>query len=106
TVAVEREYPATQSIARFLVEALLAGPTPEQSARSATAPFPRGAAVRSLNLRDGILTVDFDDAMSNVGGSCRALALRAMLERTLGGLNGGAKVRITANGREETALQP
>jgi hypothetical protein len=106
TIAVARDYPATQSVARAVVEALLAGPTESEKAEGAIAPFPAGTAVTSINLRDGVLTVDFNEAMGNVGGSCRALALRAMLETSLGSLRGVTKVRLTVKGREEIALQP
>lgn len=104
--AVTREVPASVSLARLLVEALLAGPTPGEKADGYDGPFPRGAQVRSVNLRAGVLTADFNQRLGNVGGSCRAQAIRASLERTLRELPNVVRVRITALGDEKTALQP
>lgn len=89
--------PKSRSAARLAAEALVAG-NPDL--------FPKGTEIRSVNLRDGVLTVDFNDRMANVGGSCRAQALRAGVERTLGALEGVRAVVITAGGSREMALQP
>lgn len=87
--------PKSIALARLLTEVVLA-----------RASAPRGARVRSVNLRDGILTVDFNERMQNVGGSCRARALRAALDKTLGALDSVRQVVITANGSRDLALQP
>lgn len=106
TYPVERRLPASRSLARLAVEALVDGPTAAEAAAGASNPFPEGSAVRSVILRDGVITVDFNERLSNVGGSCRAQAIRAMVEGTLRGLDGIRSVRITAMGEEGTALQP
>lgn len=98
----ERTIPVSASLARLLVEALIAGP----ASRDLDHPFPPGSQVRSVNLRDGVLTVDFNERLSNVGGSCAATAIRASVERTLRQLPNVRRVRITAMGDEKTALQP
>jgi hypothetical protein len=92
---INRRVPKSVSAARLVVETLL---TTDQ--------FPRGAMVRSINLRDGVATVDFNERMTNVGGSCRAQAIRASLEESLGTLDGVRSVVITAMGSREMALQP
>jgi hypothetical protein len=89
--------PKSIAAARLLAEALLA---------AQTALFPKGTEIRTVNLRDGVLTIDFNEAMQNAGGSCRARALRASIEKTLGGLAGVRQVVITAAGSRELALQP
>ncbi|HEY0593542.1 MAG TPA: GerMN domain-containing protein, partial [Thermoanaerobaculia bacterium] len=61
---------------------------------------------RSVNLKNGILTADFNDAMQNVGGSCRVQSIRAAIERTMREIPGVERVVITAMGDEATALQP
>lgn len=91
----ERSIPVSKSMARLLAEILVADPL-----------FPKGSAVRAVNLKDGELTVDFNERLQNVGGSCRALAIRSAVERTLGQLTNVRSVRITAMGDEKTALQP
>ena len=93
--ATTRRVPKSVSAARLVVETLLT-----------TDGFPRGAMVRSINLRNGVVTVDFNERMQNVGGACRAQAIRASLERSLGALDGVRSVVITAMGSREMALQP
>ena len=101
-----RRMPKTISMARLLVEALVQGPTKDERTRGAAVAFPEGAAVRSVILRDGTLTVDFNERLQNVGGSCRAQMIRAAITGTLSRLPSVKKVVITAGGSENLALQP
>lgn len=95
-VARTRRIPKSISMARLLVEALMAEP----------APFPKGSRVESVNLRDGVLTVDFNERLQNVGGACAAQMIRQSVTRTLQALPSVRSVRITAGGSEALALQP
>jgi hypothetical protein len=106
TIGLRRTMPSSVSAARLLVEALIAGPTPEEAQKGATSPFPGGAAVRSVTLRGGTLTVDFNERLRNVGGSCRARSIRLAVNETLRALPGVERVVITAAGSEPLALQP
>jgi hypothetical protein len=99
-----REVPKTTSIARLLVEMLVAGPTASEN--GATSPFPQGSAVRSVILRNGELTVDFNERLQNVGGSCAAIAIRNAVTQTLKQLPSVKSVVITAGGSRDLALQP
>ncbi|HEX6100311.1 MAG TPA: Gmad2 immunoglobulin-like domain-containing protein [Thermoanaerobaculia bacterium] len=99
-----RRMPKSVSHARLLLEALIAGPL--SSERGAAAPFPSGSRVESVNLRDGVLTVDFNERLQNVGGACQAQMIRAAVTRTLQALPSVKKVVITAGGSESLALQP
>ncbi len=101
-----RRVPKTVSMARLLVEALVAGPTAEEGRGGASHPFPRGSRVESVNLREGTLTVDFNGQLQNVGGSCAAQMIRASVTETLRQLPTVKKVVITAAGSEALALQP
>ncbi|HUP64108.1 MAG TPA: Gmad2 immunoglobulin-like domain-containing protein [Thermoanaerobaculia bacterium] len=101
-----RTIPSSISAARLTAEALLDGPTATEAARGAHAPFPPGSGIRSVNLRGGVLTIDFNERLSNVGGSCRAQAIRASVEATLKAIDGVDRVVITAMGNEDQALQP
>lgn len=96
TRIVKRELPKTVSMVRVLVEALLAEPSP----------FPKGSRVESVNLRGGVVTVDFNERLRNVGGSCAAQAIRASVTGTLRRLPNVREVVITAAGNQEQALQP
>ena len=93
---ITRAMPKSVSVARLLVEALMREP----------APFPRGSAIRSMNLRDGVVTVDFNERLQNVGGSCAAQMIRQSVEKTLEALPAVDEVVITAGGSRELALQP
>lgn len=101
-----RRMPKTISMARLLVEALVQGPTAGERARGAAVAFPERSAVQSVILRDGTLTVDFNERLQNVGGSCRAQMIRAAVTETLSRLPSVKKVVITAGGSETLALQP
>lgn len=101
-----RDVPHTVSVARVAVEALVAGPTAHEKAAGASNPFPRGAQVRSVILRNGTVTVDFDERLQNVGGACAATAIRESVTRTLRALPSVQRVVITAGGSEKLALQP
>lgn len=103
---VTRMVPSSIAMAELLVRALMAGPDAEQRRSGFSAPFPDGTRLESVALRGGVLTVDFSSEMQNVGGSCRAQAIRASVEETLGRLPSVERVRITAGGSEELALQP
>ena len=102
----ERTVPKTVSVARVAAEALVNGPSPQEKAAGAGTPFPRGSAVRSVILRDGVLTVDLGQRLRNVGGSCAVTAIRESLTRTMKAIPGVRRVVITADGIEELALQP
>ncbi|HEX9982316.1 MAG TPA: Gmad2 immunoglobulin-like domain-containing protein [Thermoanaerobaculia bacterium] len=96
TRIVKRELPKTVSMVRVLVEALIAEPSP----------FPKGSRVESVNLRGGVVTVDFNERLRNVGGSCAAQAIRASVTGTLSRLPNVREVVITAAGNRDQALQP
>lgn len=106
TRAFTRLVPKSVGIARLLVEALIAGPDAAEKAAGAVAPFPQGSEVNSVVLRDGVLTVDFNERLRNVGGSCAATAIRESVTRTLARLPTVRRVVISAAGSEKLALQP
>jgi hypothetical protein len=101
-----RRMPKSISMARLLVEALVQGPTADERTHGAAVSFPEGSAVRSVILRNGTLTVDFNERLQNVGGSCRAQMIRASVTDTLRRLPAVKSVVITAGGNEKLALQP
>jgi hypothetical protein len=106
TRAFTRVVPKSVALARLLVEALLAGADSVERAAGAASPFPRGSDVNSVALRDGTLTVDFNERLRNVGGSCAARSIRHSVTRTLQRLPTVKQVVITAAGSEKLALQP
>lgn len=101
-----RPVPKSVSLARLLVEALVAGPTEDERKRGASMPFPDGSRVQSVILRDGIVTVDFNERLQSVGGACRTQMIRDSVTATLKRLPSIRDVIITAGGSRELALQP
>jgi len=101
-----RTIPKSVSLARLLVETLVAGPTMVERTHGAAIPFPEGSQVRSVILRNGIITVDFNERLQNVGGSCRTQMIRDSVTATLKRLPAVKEVVITAGGSKELALQP
>lgn len=106
TIAFTRHVPRSVGVARLLVEALVAGPRDAEKASGAASPFPPGSRVRSVILRDSVVTVDFNERLQNVGGACAAQAIRAAVTQTLTRLPAVRHVMITAGGSAELALQP
>ena len=92
-----RQIPKTAGMARLLVIALMEHPR---------SPFPRGSELRGADMDGSVLTVDFNERLQNVGGSCAAQAIRAAVETTLMQLPTVDRVVITAGGSERLALQP
>lgn len=101
-----REVPRSVAVARLLAESLVGGVLPAEQSGGASSAFPRGARVNGVVLRDGALTVDFNERLQNVGGSCAASAIRHSVTRTLMRLPAVKTVTITAGGSEKLALQP
>jgi Immunoglobulin-like domain of bacterial spore germination/Sporulation and spore germination len=101
-----RTLPKSIAMGRLLVEALVAGPNAEEKAAGATSPFPRGSALNKAFIEDGVVTVDFNERLQNVGGSCAALGIRESVTRTLLQLPTVKRVVIYAGGSEALALQP
>lgn len=106
TVSVRREAPRTVAVARLLAEILVAGPDSAERAAGASSVFPRGSRVQSVILRQGELTVDFNERLQNVGGSCAAQAIRTAVTTTVSRLPAVRRVIITAGGSRDLALQP
>jgi hypothetical protein len=106
TVSTRREAPRTVAVARLLAEILVAGPDSSERALGASAVFPRGSRVESVILRQGDLTVDFNERLQNVGGACAAQAIRASVTETFSRLPAVRRVIITAGGSQDLALQP
>jgi hypothetical protein len=104
--SVTRKAPKSIAMARLMVEALLAGPTAAEKKSGVSSAFPSGSDVRSVILRNGVVTVDFNERLRNVGGACAATAIRESVTRTLKQLPSVKRVVITAGGSESLALQP
>jgi spore germination protein GerM len=61
-----------EDLARAALEALLAGPSPEEQAQGLHSTIPRGTRLRSVRIRDGVVWADFTAEVTSGGGSASA----------------------------------
>jgi len=84
-VAVERQIPITQTPIQDTIKLLLLGElTGEERARGIDTEYPlAGLLLKGVSLKDGLLTLEFDDSQNRtVGGSCRVGILWFQIEAT------------------------
>jgi spore germination protein GerM len=104
---VTRDISETQAVARATIEELLKGPTLSEEEQGFFTSINPGTKVQSVNIKNGIVTADFDETLEyQVGGSCRVAAIRAQIEETLLQFPSIDEVVISVNGRTEDVLQP
>ncbi len=104
--AFTRVVPKSVGLARLLVEMLVAGPDSAETVAGANSPFPRGSRVDGVVLRDGTLTVDFNERTTNNVSTCAATSIRNSLTRTLQLLPTVKRVVVTAAGVVPLVLSP
>lgn len=103
---VARTVDAERADAEAVLADLLEGPTRAERDRGFLTNIPEGVQVRSIRVEDGTAHADFDRTLDRAAGSCRVLAVRAQIERTLLHLPGIDDVVISVDGNVEEALQP
>ena len=104
---IEREIIKVEGIARATIEELLKGLTEEEKVAGYFTSIPEGVKINSLTIVDGTATIDFNETLEQgVGGSCRVLAIREQIIKTLMQFSSVQKVIISINGRTEDILQP
>lgn len=107
TIAVERQVPKSQAVARAAIEALLRGATEQEIKQGFVSNINSGVRVQSLTIENGTARVDFDEQLEfQVGGSCRVAAIRAQIRETLKQFPTVDEVIISINSRTEDILQP
>jgi hypothetical protein len=82
-VAVLREVPGTKSVATAAVNALLAGPTSGEAARSISTAVPDGSKLLHLSIDSGIATVDLSAEFESGGGSASVMTRLGQMVYTL-----------------------
>ncbi|MBU0545917.1 GerMN domain-containing protein [Patescibacteria group bacterium] len=97
----------TKAIARAALEELLKGPTDEEKQKTLFTSIPENVEIQSLTIEEGIAKVDFSKELEQgVGGSCRVIAIRSQIEKTLMQFDTVKKVVISIDGRINDILQP
>ncbi|MDP3953901.1 MAG: GerMN domain-containing protein [bacterium] len=84
-VAVEREIPITQTPIQDTIKLLLSSElTTEERVQGIDTEYPlEGLSLEGVSLKDGVLTLEFDDSKNRtVGGSCRVGILWFQIEAT------------------------
>lgn len=104
-VQVTRYVQKTQAIGQAALEELLNGPSDSEKNSGLFTSIPEGVVVKSLKIENGTATVDFNGKM-NAGGSCRVLAIRTQIEKTLKQFPSVSNVIISVDGNVDEALQP
>ncbi len=86
---------------------LVAGLTEAEMKEGFVNNLPEAVKVQKIELLDGVLTVDFNQALQQgVGGSCRVIAIRSQIIETLKQFEGIKEVVISIDGEKEAILQP
>lgn len=81
-VPVLREVPGTRAVARAAIEALIAGPTENESGAMSSA-VPAGTRLLGLTIDDGVATVDLSREFESGGGSASAMIRLGQVVYTL-----------------------
>ncbi|MDD2731795.1 MAG: GerMN domain-containing protein [Candidatus Pacebacteria bacterium] len=104
---VERTIEKTEAVARAALVELLKGPAEQEKSQGFFTNINSGVGIQSLTIKDGVLSVDFNQQLEyQVGGSCRVAAIRAQITETLKQFPTVEEVVISIDGRTEDILQP
>ncbi|MDD5145180.1 MAG: GerMN domain-containing protein, partial [Candidatus Pacebacteria bacterium] len=96
-VPVERQIPVSNTPIQDAVNLLLLGPTPQEKNQGITTEYPlEGISLEAASLKDGVLTLTFDDPNNRTGGgSCRVGILWFQIEETAKQFPGVTQVRFS-----------
>jgi spore germination protein GerM len=105
-VPVERDVRGrgAETILRGALEALLAGPTPEDRAKGLTSEIPAGVSLRGVTVREGVASIDLTQAFASGGGSSSMQGRLWQVVYTATQLPAARQVRILIEGQERQAL--
>lgn len=95
--AVDRDIPITQTPIQDAIKLLIAGQlADEEKAQGISTEYPlEGFSLKGASLKDGVLTLEFDDPNYKTGGgSCRVGILWFQIEATVKQFSGVAEVKF------------
>lgn len=101
-----RAFSSTSSIARATIASLLSGPTDAERAMGYFSAIPEAVRLQKIVINNGVAFVDFNEALNQVGGSCRVAAIASQITNTLLQFPSVKKVAISIDGRTGDILQP
>ncbi|MBE3587051.1 MAG: GerMN domain-containing protein [Thermoanaerobacteraceae bacterium] len=102
-VAVKKEIPRTQAIARATIEELCRGPV---SGSGLNPTIPPGTRLKDINIKDGVATVDFSRELKTKhwGGSSGELLTVYSIVNTLTQFPSVQKVQLLVEGERQQSL--
>ncbi|MFA4843707.1 MAG: GerMN domain-containing protein [Candidatus Margulisiibacteriota bacterium] len=104
-IAVERPLKPDTPPLKQAIEALLAGPTPQEAAEGITTQLPAGVKIRSIKAERDIAIIDFSGRLEAYGGgSNRVEGLVAQIVYTATAVPGISKAWIWLAGEKEVVL--
>lgn len=106
-ISVIRSIAKVEKIGTAALQELLKGPTDEEKALGFLTSLPADAKLQTFTIEGSEGRPDFTAELDKgVAGSCRVLAIRAQIEKTLLQFSTIQTVRISIEGRAEGILQP
>jgi len=107
TIAVERKVEKSSAVAQKSIEALLRGATQEEINQGFVSSINPGSRLNKITIENDVAKVDFDKQFQmGVGGSCRVLAIKEQINKTLLQFPNVKKVIISVDGETEGILEP
>jgi hypothetical protein len=103
---VKRRVPNAEILGPSALDALLNGPLPEERAKGYESAINDGVIIQKFDVENGVAYVDFNSKFSEVGGSCKVIAIRSQIEKTIDDLPGLNGAVISVNGKTEGILEP
>jgi hypothetical protein len=102
-VSVDRLIDASKSAVRSGIEEMIKGPSPAEVESGFATAIPSTSKIRSLELREGAIYVDFNAEILKNGPVCSSATVRRQLTEMIMQFPGISKVIISTDG-EETSL--
>jgi hypothetical protein len=100
---VDRVIPYTQAVATVTLNELLKGPTTEEKQKGYFSSIPEGVKVNSIKMIGSTLVIDFNEVAMSGGGSCGQSAKGSSMFTTLRQFPTVKDIKMTVNGKGETA---
>lgn len=97
--ALDRRVPKTDTPVRTALDELLRGVYKAESDKNYTTDISTGATITSVNLKAGVLTIDFASEPASSADICRSAGARAQITKTAMQFPSISKIVITVNGK-------
>lgn len=105
---VKRTIPKTEAVARASLEELIKGPTKEERELGYYGTLPVETKINSINIKDGILSIDFSKEIENNFASCSGNYRLTSINKTMMQFPSVKQIKLGVNGNwnRDEILQP